>query len=140
MEGIHVVVSNDGCVTSESPPLLPNGQSNLDPMDNIVSIRSNTELLTNTNIIVNDTKVWYREDELHATEADLQELEAQQLKEQQMQQNTLTSFICYVCGAIFTSKAFLQQHTSECYQTLKPETVGIKEDVEKVDEEEDEGS
>lgn len=70
---------------------------------------SDTEdLMEGINVVVdgndgsdNDTKAWYREDELHQTEEDLKELEAEE-------------HVCHLCKQPFPLRAILLQHLVSC--------------------------
>ncbi|RZC33875.1 zinc finger protein 354A-like [Asbolus verrucosus] len=67
------------------------------------------DLMEGINVVVdpndansdNDTKAWYREDELHQTEEDLKELEAEE-------------HVCHLCKQPFPLRAILLQHLVSC--------------------------
>jgi KRAB domain-containing zinc finger protein len=66
------------------------------------------DLMEGINVVVdhdansdNDTKAWYREDELHQTEEDLKELEAEE-------------HVCHICKQPFPLRAILLQHLVTC--------------------------
>nr|CAD7202759.1 unnamed protein product [Timema douglasi] len=70
-------------------------------------------------------KVWYREEDLHATEVDLQAIEAQH---HQVSHDGLTSeedHICELCGDIYESRHTLTQHVRAEHLDLHDRRDGI---------------
>ena len=55
-------------------------------------------------------KEWYREEDLHATEADLREMEANHQQQQNHHSLGEPDHMCELCGDVFDSKIQLEQH------------------------------
>ncbi|XP_008191697.1 zinc finger protein 354A-like [Tribolium castaneum] len=76
--------------------------------DDLNEFSETEDLMEGINVVVdhetnsdNDTKAWYREDELHQTEEDLKELEAEE-------------HVCHICKQPFPLRAILLQHLVTC--------------------------
>ncbi|GLH06940.1 hypothetical protein R5R35_007655 [Gryllus longicercus] len=61
----------------------------------------------------NNDKDWYREEDLHAAEADIQEMEQQQQQQQQHQHTAEHDNVCELCGELFEDKGQFDQHLRE---------------------------
>lgn len=111
MEGIQVSV--DGA----------DGDTDEGEMDCLTS-SSIVRSLKNSN-----DKDWYREEDLHAAEADLQEMEQQhQQHHQQLHHGVENDNVCELCGEVFDDKRQFDQHfRDEHMEFIDPTDPSVKE-------------
>jgi len=80
----------------------------------------------------NNEKEWYREEDLHAAEADLQEIEEQHHQQQQHQHHSHFHHqpvdepdnICELCGDVYETSAQLEQHVQTDHLEFTPDPGG----------------
>lgn len=80
----------------------------------------------------NNEKEWYREEDLHAAEADLQEIEEQHHHQQQQHHHPHINHqnldepdnICELCGDVYETKSQLEQHVQTDHLDFTPEPRG----------------
>ncbi|XP_069679199.1 uncharacterized protein [Periplaneta americana] len=81
----------------------------------------------------NNDKEWYREEDLHAAEADLQEMEEQHHQQQQQHHHHLHPHleepdnICELCGDVYETKIQLEQHVRTDHLEFTPDPGGRDE-------------